>query len=219
MNLKSLSKNILYLVFYAFFAFYSYLMILITLQYIPIDFNVAFLRIKDEETAMPFYQLAFFTHVYTSIFVLFAGAFQFIPFIRKRFRRFHKTTGYFYITLLLLFAAPSGLVMSFYANGGFYSKMSFIILGILWIWFTLKALIAVKKRDWEKHQKFMIRSFALTLSAISLRLFKTIIVTTYGLPPMDTYKIVAWLGWVFNLLIAELIIFIIFKKNLSKNTV
>ena len=52
----------------------------------------------------------------------------------------------------------------------------------------------------------MIRSYALTLSAISLRLFKFGIVTVLELPPMDTYKIVSVLGWGINLIIAELII-------------
>jgi hypothetical protein len=52
----------------------------------------------------------------------------------------------------------------------------------------------------------MIRSYALTLSAISLRLFKYIIVFIWHPLPMDTYRIVAWLGWVVNLIIAEIII-------------
>lgn len=52
----------------------------------------------------------------------------------------------------------------------------------------------------------MYRSYALTLSAISLRLFKWIIAGTLALPPMDTYQIVAWAGWIVNWMIVELII-------------
>jgi hypothetical protein len=52
----------------------------------------------------------------------------------------------------------------------------------------------------------MALSYALTLSAISLRLFKWIIVNAWHLPTMDTYKIVAWLGWIFNVVVAILII-------------
>ncbi len=52
----------------------------------------------------------------------------------------------------------------------------------------------------------MIRSFALTLSAITLRAWKYIIVYLFHPPPMDTYRMVAWLSWVVNLLIAEIII-------------
>ena len=53
----------------------------------------------------------------------------------------------------------------------------------------------------------MIRSFALTLSAITLRLWKYLIVLAFQPRPMDVYHIVAWLGWVVNLIIAEIIIF------------
>jgi hypothetical protein len=61
----------------------------------------------------------------------------------------------------------------------------------------------------------MIRSFALTLSAITLRIWKVIFATTTDIPPMDRYRIIAWLGWVLNLMIAEYIIFIYFKNNNS----
>ncbi|KIX22172.1 hypothetical protein SY27_05815 [Flavobacterium sp. 316] len=65
----------------------------------------------------------------------------------------------------------------------------------------------------KKHQKFAIRSFALTLSAISLRLFKYIIVFLLQTPPMDTYRIVSWLGWIFNLVIAEVVILYLLKNK------
>jgi hypothetical protein len=45
-------------------------------------------------------------------------------------------------------------------------------------------------------------SYALTLSAISLRLFKWIIAVFWQLPPMDIYKLVVWLGWIINLIVA-----------------
>jgi hypothetical protein len=32
---------------------------------------------------------------------------------------------------------------------------------------------------------------------------------------MDTYRIVSWLGWVFNLIIAEIIIFYLFRNKIK----
>ena len=49
----------------------------------------------------------------------------------------------------------------------------------------------------------MIRSYALTLSAITLRGWKFLIANTTELPPMNIYQIVAWSGWVINLIIVE----------------
>jgi hypothetical protein len=71
----------------------------------------------------------------------------------------------------------------------------------------------VLKKDIVNHQKFAIRSFALTLSAISLRLFKYIIVFLFQPQQMEVYRIVAWLGWTFNLLVAEIIILYFISKK------
>jgi hypothetical protein len=52
----------------------------------------------------------------------------------------------------------------------------------------------------------MIRSYALTLSAVTLRAWKWTITNSFELPPMDVYRAVAWLGWVPNLIFVELLI-------------
>jgi hypothetical protein len=52
----------------------------------------------------------------------------------------------------------------------------------------------------------MYRSFALTLSAVSLRFIKMVIVALFQLPPMDAYVIAAWSGWTINLLVAEIVL-------------
>ena len=199
-----ISNYILKTVYYVSLVYFSYLMVLITLQYVPIRFDVAFLNIKEDVIKFKHYQIAFFIHVYTSIFVLIAGITQFSTSIRNYVPKLHKNLGKIYIVLVLCIASPSGLIMAVYANGGFFSKISFSIQAILWFIFTYKAYAYIKQKNWVNHQKFMMRSYALTLSAISLRLFKWIIVSTIQLPPMDTYKIVSWLGWGFNILLVEL---------------
>ena len=52
----------------------------------------------------------------------------------------------------------------------------------------------------------MILSYALTLSAFTLRAWKYGINNTFVFPPMDVYRAVAWLGWVPNILLAEFLI-------------
>ncbi len=199
--------------FWLAYAYFSYLLFLITIQYIPLNYDVAFLRIKQDEIQLFHYKIAFFTHVYTSIFLVAIGWMQFSNSIRKKFATLHRQIGKFYILIILLFSGPSGLIMSYYANGGIISKTAFIILSILWMLFTYLSFYYANKIDFKNHQKFAIRSFALTLSAISLRLFKYIIVFLFQPLPMDTYRIVSWLGWTFNLLLAEIIIIYIFNTK------
>lgn len=198
--------NIIKTISYCGLGYLSYLMVLITIQYIPIRFDVAFLAIKQDVISKPYYQISFFTHVYTAIFVLLLGFFQFSKRLRKKYPKSHQAFGKLYIGLIILLSGPSGFVMGIHANGGIYSQASFCLLSLLWVYFTVQAYRYARKKEWRLHSKFIYRSYALTLSALSLRLFKWVIATTVALPPMDIYKIVAWAGWLVNLLIAELII-------------
>lgn len=195
--------------------YFTFLLLLITLQYIPLNFEVTFLKLKQEEVKLIYYNIAFFTHVYSSVFLVLIGWIQFWSFLRKKYSNLHKLIGKFYIIVILLFSGPSALIMGFHANGGIFSKISFVVLSVLWLLFTYLSYSYAKKSNFEEHQKFAIRSFALTLSAISLRLFKYIIVFLFHSPPMDTYRIVSWLGWVFNLIIAEIIIIYIFRNKIK----
>lgn len=205
-GLEVRSKSILNILLYAVMIYFIYLMMLITVQYIPVNTDVAFLRIKQDVIQYSGYQLAFFTHVYTSIFVLIIGLFQLSAYVRIKYPATHRTLGKTYILLILFFSGPTGLVMGYYANGGWIAQFAFCLLAVLWMIFTFKAFVYAKKRKWELHRNFMYRSYALTLSAISLRLFKWMIASLFDLPPMDTYQIVAWAGWVVNLAIVEVII-------------
>jgi len=206
MNKTKISNIVVSVVIYGTLSFFIYLMALITLQYIPINFNAAFLVTKQEEIKFVHYQIAFFTHVYSAIFVLFFGMFQFSGFVRKRYSNIHRVLGKLYVGILLFLAAPSGFIIGWYGNGGISSVISFCMLAILWFYFTLIAYLSIRKGLYKKHEHYMILSYALTLSAVSLRLFKMFIANTLALPPMDTYRIVVWLGWVFNLAVALLII-------------
>jgi uncharacterized membrane protein len=193
--------------FLATLAFFTWLMAGITVNYIPYNTDVGFLRIKQQYIHIDHWRTAFFIHVYASLWVLLAGFTQFSKWIQRNNPRLHRTMGYIYVTNVLLITGPAGLLMGFYANGGLSSRIAFVSLAILWIFFTAMALIKARQKDFKAHRRFMIRSYALTLSAITLRAWKYAITNSVELPPMDVYRVVAWLGWVGNLMMAEWIIF------------
>lgn len=193
------------------FGYFFWLMLKITLEYVPLKTDTGFLMIKQSEvTDRPEYLYFFYAHVYTGIFVLLSG---FSAILRKDFRlkNFHKNAGKIYIFLILLIAAPAGIYMGIFANGGTLSRISFVILGCLWWISTFKAYQLAKQKRFQEHKQWMWRSFALTLSAITLRMWKVIIVYLFHPNPMDVYQIIAWLGWVPNLLLIE---YLITKKQI-----
>ncbi|MBL0274089.1 MAG: DUF2306 domain-containing protein [Chitinophagaceae bacterium] len=196
-------------------AFFTWLMARITVAYIPYNTDVGFLRIKQQYIDIDHWRVAFFIHVYASLWVLFAGFTQFSKKLLRYNPRLHRTFGYIYVTDVLLITGPAGLVMGFYANGGLFSRVAFVLLALLWIFFTVMALIRAKQKDFKAHRNYMIRSYALTLSALTLRAWKYGITNTVVLPPMDVYRVVAWLGWVGNLVVAEYLIYRYKRKRLS----
>jgi uncharacterized membrane protein len=200
-------KNVINWLLAALLAYFTLLMVRITVQYIPVQTDVAFLQIKQSYIHIKPWFVSFYIHVYTSMFALVAGFTQFWPWLMRRYRQWHRAMGYIYIVTVVFVSGPASLVMAWYANGGTPSRIAFMLLGLLWIFTTVKAWQKAKKRDFVAHRQWMIRSYALTLSAITLRAWKVMIVYALQPGPMDVYRVVAWLGWVGNLAVAEYIIY------------
>ena len=194
-------------------------MLRIIFLYIPVRTDVAFLQVKQDYIDIKPWRIAFFVHVFTSILALLAGFTQFSNKLQRQRPKLHRALGYIYVIDVLMVTGPAGLLMSFYANGGPFAQLAFILLSFLWLTTTAIALWQAKMRNFRRHRIYMIRSFALTLSAVTLRLWKVLLANFTTLPPMDRYRIIAWLGWTLNLLIAELIIYnYITKKHLPTKT-
>ena len=192
----------------------SYLMLGISLQYVPPASDVAFLRIKQDAVAHWYYLPAFLVHAYSAILVLPAGLTQFSTSFRRRYPRWHRRLGWLYVSATLFAAGPSGLVLAWHANGGCSSQLAFGLLALGWLGFTAIAVFQALQKNWRLHRDFMIRSFALALSAITLRAWKYLLVAAFHPHPMDVYRWVAWLGWVLNLAFAEWFIYKNYHKSL-----
>lgn len=151
------------------------------------------------------YLPAFYMHIVTGSLVLITGVFQLSKRIRDRYTRWHRAAGKLYIILILILAAPSGLVMSFYANGGLAAGMGFGLLAILWWSFTWRGFREAINMRWNVHREFMMRSYALTFAAVKLRLY-SFIFALFGYRGESIYIIIAWLSWVPLLIVMEIYI-------------
>ena len=136
-------------------AFFCWLMASITMAYIPYNTDVGFLRIKQQYIGIDHWRTAFFIHVYASMWVLFAGFTQFSKKLLREQPKLHRTLGYIYVIDVLLITGPAGLIMGFYANGGLFSRIAFVMLAILWIFFTAQQAIQkqflIIIRHWHKN--------------------------------------------------------------------
>lgn len=187
-------------------AWFTVLMAGITLQYWPIRPDAGFLQIKQQYLGIDHWRIAFWIHVSTSMLTLFAGFTQFSRSVLRRWPKFHRRMGRVYVFTICFITGPASLIMAFYANGGLTSRIAFVLLAVLWLVTTAMGWRTAVKRQWEAHRAWIIRSYALTLSALTLRAWKYLIVLAFEPRPMDVYRIVAWLGFVPNLLLAEWLI-------------
>lgn len=193
----------------------TYLMLHMAIEYSSFKTDIHFLRYKQEYIHIPLWKTAFYIHVFSSVLALAAGLTQFSAHVLNNYRRLHRIVGWVYAVDILVINFPAAMIMAYYANGLLPSKIAFTILDCLWFWFTLKAVIAARKRDISQHKRFMIRSFALTFSAITLRSWKIILDNTFHPDPLTLYMIDAWIGFVPNLLLAEWLIWKAKRKKAS----
>ncbi len=219
--MRNLKTKITFQVLNIFRDFFLYLLLAIgcilmarnILQYRFFDPGVGFLAFKQEYLSIKIWNWAFYIHVFSSLFTLLSGFFQFSKFLQSRHRKIHRWIGRIYVYNILFINFPAGLIMAIYANGLWPSKLAFLILDSLWFYFTLRALLEIKRKNIKAHREFMIRSFALTCSAVTLRSWKIVLTSLFTLDPLHLYMINAWMGFVPNLIVAEWII----RKNKKIN--
>ena len=197
-------------------AFFSYLMLRLSLPYTAMRNDVDFLQTKQNIYHIDYWRRSFYVHVFTSIFVLIAGLTQFSTYLQKKQKRVHRLMGYLYVLLVVFITGPAAFMMGWHANGGLPARTSFTFLAFLWVVFTIFAWWYATKKRFLQHRAFMIRSYALTLSAITLRIYTfTFAWFNVHAHPVEIYITTAWLSWVPNLLIAEMIINYTRKKAIK----
>ena len=170
------------------------------------DMREGFLSTKPESLFQNnLWHNTFYIHLTFGGLALLSGWSQFSVWIRNKKLVLHRRLGKIYI-LSVFISGFAALYIAAYATGGLVSSLGFGGLAMAWLSSTYLAYRNIRQRDIENHQRWMIRSYALTFAAVTLRLW---IPTFQAFVPFDfvtSYKIISWLCWIPNLAIAEWII-------------
>lgn len=199
-------KNIILVVFLFVPAAFAWIMASNTIPYLVFDLRHGFLGTKTIKTveSIPFL-FSFYLHIISSLFVWIIGFVILLPVFFKRIN-LHRFLGKLYVLLLLCIAAPSGLGLSFFANGGLSAKVAFFLQSFIWAFFTAKALYFIQKKQIAPHLRWMLRSLAVTWAAFSLRGESFLMIKYLNTAPIETYLTVVWLSWLGNILIMEFLL-------------
>jgi hypothetical protein len=216
---KTAIASVFYRYLYYLFALaivgFTIVMLSKILPYMTFERAKNFLGTKSDEVLdKQYFIIAFYVHISTSVFALGGGVFQFSTTLTRNYARLHQWIGKIYIATILLLAAPSGLIIAAYANGGLGCKVGFVLQSFVWWILTYWAYQAILERQYLLHTNMMLRSFALTLAAMSLRTESYIMYYFFQTKPIETYQTVTWLSWVGNLLFIEVLIYYGLSKRL-----
>ena len=148
------------------------------------------------------WKIAFYGHISFGGIALLVGWSQFFKRMRNKYLQLHRNVGKIYVFSALI-SGLCGIYLGFFATGGIVSAIGFISLGIIWVLTTIRAYIAIKKKDLSLHQGMMIYSYAACFAAVTLRIWLPLLTIIFG-EFLVAYKIVAWLCWVPNMVFAML---------------
>ena len=135
---------------------------------------------------------------------LLVGPFQFLAGLRTRRTGVHRWTGRLYV-LACLVGGVSGAVLAGGAQTGLPSTIGFGTLAVVWLFSTWRAYDLARQGRIAEHRRWMIRSFALTFAAVTLRLYLPFVF----LSPLgydNGYRVVSFACWIPNLVVAEMLV-------------
>jgi uncharacterized membrane protein len=148
--------------------------------------------------ARPFLAL----HVAGACTALLIGPFNFVSSIRRRWPMAHRIVGRTYV-LACLAGGAGGLVLAFGSTAGPIAGLGFGSLALCWIAANVEGWRSAMQGRFDAHRAWMIRSFAMTFGAVTLRLYLPLF-PLIGVPFLDGYRAVSFLCWIPNLVLVEI---------------
>jgi Predicted membrane protein (DUF2306) len=148
---------------------------------------------------------------------LLTGLFQMSTKWRQKFPKWNiRLRNIYYFSVMV--ASVTGLYLAFIARGGLPNLYGFGTLAIIWFFATLKAFLAsYKNRDMPNFRIWIVRSYALTTTAISLRIYYGLWIAIMGYSTSQTfYAVLGFFTWVPTFIITEWWILPRLHNTLSK---
>ncbi len=145
-------------------------------------------------------------HFGFAAFTLFLGPFQFVPYIRNRFINFHRWAGKAFIIGSIISACTVYVLLATtYTLPGAIPSLG--LLATIWLFTTIAAYFAIKKKNIKRHQEFMVRSYVCGLAFVFIRLLPEINSVTgiFDFIEDDIMRrtVYEWVCWVYPLVIIE----------------
>jgi uncharacterized membrane protein len=145
--------------------------------------------------------LAGWAHTMGGALAVLIGPFQLITNLRTSWPRLHRWMGRIYL-LAVLAGALGGLYFAPMSTAGALGSVGFTTLALFWLYSGAQAYIAIRRGNVQVHRRWMLRNYALTFAAATLRIELPLLIIS-GVAFPAAYTLVAWISWVPNWLAVE----------------
>ncbi|MFD9941165.1 DUF2306 domain-containing protein [Nonomuraea sp. NPDC059023] len=167
----------------------------------PADSNVPI----DPDVALHYLSLTM--HAVPGGLALIIGPFQFMARLRARRPKLHRVAGRVYM-ISVLFASGAALFAATFSLGGLSVQIAFYLLVAGWLYTLAKAYLSIRRGQVQLHRIWLIRNYALTFAAVSLRVYlltglmlKQSVAT--AVPFEEIYNLSVWASILVNVAVAE----------------
>jgi uncharacterized membrane protein len=143
-------------------------------------------------------------HIAFGALALLLSPVQLVARVRARVPRLHRVAGRIVLASIVL-GGTAGFVLSWFNVAGPVGTVGFGMLAVLWVTFAVLGLQAIRRGDVQTHRRWMLRAFALTYAAVTLRLWLIALIPVFG-DFRTAYLLVPFLSWVPNLVVVELVL-------------
>ena len=216
LNIKQFGQSALTISFWLIIVSCSLLLVKNTIPYFTFDTNFPFLLERISLVAKPIWKYSFYIHIFAGMWCVLTALLQFSTYILKKRRAIHIWSGRVYVFVVLFLGAPTGLYMSYFAKGAYAEKFCFVFMALFWYYTTYKGLSTILKKDVNAHKKWMIRSYAMALTAVTFRIYH-VIFFSLGMDNHLNYQVSLWISVFGNILLAELFLYYQNRKPISSS--
>lgn len=149
------------------------------------------------------HEIGLYIHIAAIVLTLILGPLQFSVSLRAKSTTLHRWLGRMYFLGVLL-GGLTGVYLALIVLNGLWVRTGFAILAILWLFSAFKSIRSIQHKKIFSHQLWMFRNFSLTLAAVTLRIYLPLAIIA-NIDFAIAYPVVAWLCWLPNILIAEIL--------------
>jgi hypothetical protein len=185
---------------------FSLLLVYNTLPYFSFSKDFSFIEERNLLFKSSLYSTCFYIHIFAGAICICTALIQFSKYILKKSRAIHRWSGRLYVFVVLFLGAPTGLYMSFFAKGSFWERALFLFMAGFWFFTTFNGLTSILKKNVLAHKVWMIRSYAMAMTAVTFRVYH-IIFYLLDWDHLENYELSLWISVVGNMLFAEWIIY------------